>query len=149
MGAYEYVVTPDNDGIVYVKDGGMGNGSSWNEAGELSVALYFAKPDPSIKQVWAVQGAYIPVLVPYGNSNSDPRDRTFVLEDGISVYGGFLGNENSISQRPQGARSLLSGWVTPSDRAYHVVIANNNKKSTLLDGFTISDGEFRVSYLFD
>ena len=50
-------------------------------------------------EVWVAKGAYTPTRI--GNSSSLTEPYTFVMKDGISVYGGFEGNETSLEERDQ------------------------------------------------
>src|SRR5262245_5177688 len=66
-----------------------GNGSSWSSAfRDLQSALALAAPGD---QIWVADGRYRP-------SPSDPL-ASFVLPDGVAVYGGFAGGESSLAQR--------------------------------------------------
>ena len=73
--------------------------------------------------------------VPYspGQNTSD----SFVLPDGISVYGGFPPGGCDFSQRsPTRYRPTLSGRIDATRRNDTVVVMGNN---TYLDGFTITE----------
>lgn len=59
-----------------------GDGSSWSAA-FLEIQDAFAVAVPG-DEIWIARGTYTP-----GPSRSD----SFVLPDGVSVYGGFLGTE--------------------------------------------------------
>ncbi len=139
-------ITPDKDGIVYVRENASGSGQSWADAArELADALKAAKTNTNIKQIWVAQGTYYPLYSPedinFGNQGN--RDNAFLLVNGVSVYGGFKGDETSPADRnldnPNFA-SILNGNFRGTV-SYHVVVAvgatNNN---TLLDGFTVKNG---------
>ncbi len=139
-------IKPDKDGIVYVKENASGSGQSWADAaGELANALKAAKTNSEIKQIWVAQGTYHPLYSPADDNFGNPaeRDNAFLLVNGVSVYGGFKGDETDPSQRnlnnPQFA-SILDGNFRGTV-SYHVVVAvgatNNN---TFLDGFTVKNG---------
>jgi hypothetical protein len=84
---------------------------------------------------------------------NDPRARAFVLKGGVSVIGGFAGNETQLAQRDvESNPTVLSGdfngndsatWPPDSSRnenAYHVVVAGNQATPIVLDGLTITGG---------
>lgn len=107
--------------------------------------------------IWVEQGIYYPSTT-FG-ANSDIRCRSFVLKNNVSLYGGFVGTENSIDDRvsnyyEMAYTTLLSGDFanTPNvatDNSYHVVYGKNTSTVTM-DGFTISGGcADRTSYLSD
>ncbi|GHV65837.1 hypothetical protein FACS1894199_07640 [Bacteroidia bacterium] len=137
---------PDQ-GIVYVKEGGTGNGSSWEHAyPNLADPLEKAKSNPDIKQIWVASGTYYPMHKPAvdaATTTTTNRDMTFMLVDSIKIYGGFAGNETSLAARGQNpAPTILSGNIgspNTDDNCYHVITAVN-VKNCMLDGFIISDG---------
>ncbi|WP_319575473.1 hypothetical protein [uncultured Desulfobacter sp.] len=68
--------------------------------------------------------------------------KSFCLVPGISIYGGFIGNELLRSQRNWTKNlTVLSGEIGDpqllSDNSYHVVTGADD---TLIDGFIIRDG---------
>ena len=78
---------------------------------------------------------------------NDSRNSTFRLIDGISIYGGFNGNETLLEDRdanPSTNGTVLSGDIGTlgvyTDNAYHVVTATTIVHTTVLDGFTITKG---------
>jgi parallel beta-helix repeat protein len=143
MGCYEYQGgTPSAAGIVYVKQGGSGTkvGSSWQNAiAELADALYTAKTNTAIQQIWVAKGTYSPMYAADGIS-SNSSDRAFVLVDGVQVYGGFpaTGNPGMNNRNADVYPVNLIG------NGYHVIIAsgniNQNNGTALLDGFSITGG---------
>jgi len=70
------------------------------------------------------------------------------ITDGIKIYGGFGGlndgDETAINQRDLSTKhSILSGFIKQNGRtrnSYHVVKFENVSDATILDGFTIQDG---------
>ncbi len=122
------------------------NGTSWQTAFvNLQAALDAAA---SGDQIWVTQGTYIPsrIYSPNGVTGgasglNTPNLITFNLPNQIAIYGGFAGNEHSLSQRnPKAHQTILSGGGT----MWHVVIAGNDVAQTgvtaTLDGLTISGG---------
>ncbi len=97
IGVYEYQHTPANR-IVRVKpDGDDGNdGSSWDKAYRTVQRAIDALASADGGEVWVAAGVYAPTTL------MDPSDQTtaaFVMKDGVSVYGGFAGTEDSRAER--------------------------------------------------
>lgn len=115
-----------------------GDGSSWDNAlKSLQTAIYKAnliyQETNKEVDVWVADGTYYP-----GENRTD----SFILQQGVNVYGGFEGNETSLSQRDYNSNlTILSGEIgeptTTSDNSYHVVIGSDN---ALIDGITITGG---------
>ncbi|MDR3339576.1 MAG: right-handed parallel beta-helix repeat-containing protein, partial [Candidatus Symbiothrix sp.] len=154
----EYQPSSIADGVLYVKQTGTGNGSSWaNAYSQLADALLAAQTNTNIKEIWVAAGTYKPLYATDGAS-TNPRDRAFVLVEGLKIYGGFPADANdtdhtSILTRglaplydPLSNATILSGDIdgdnTLTDNAYHVVIGTNIAADgkTILDGFTITGG---------
>ena len=126
--------------VIYVNTSASGanNGSSWTNAfTTLPPALSAAG---ATDEIWVAQGTYKPTA-------TTTRTIAFVLKDGVSVYGGFVGNETMRSQRdPVAHVTVLSGDIgTPgvsTDNSYHVVTADATVSNTArLDGFTVTAGQ--------
>lgn len=126
---------------VYVKAdaSGAGDGTSWSNAyNYISQAVEDAHRQYEIyghrPEVWVAQGTYTSMTT-YGAIINLPSD--------VSVYGGFVGNETSFSQRPQ-----------PGTPEFQHSILNQNSNSTIIyqsysftaehqsivDGFIIQNG---------
>lgn len=163
IGAYEYQHL-DAGRIRYVKPGGTGDGSSWdNASGDLQKMIDELATVNAPGEVWVAKGEYRPITqiiegVQYAAS--------FRMRDGIDVYGGFAGTETSKAERKKGSmpwsytnETVLLGadyenntaawannqWnVTSSSR--HVVWfapmsgEEDFKSVTVLDGVTIKGG---------
>lgn len=169
LGAFEMQdpIRPQEDTkIIYVKPNGAGTqkGSSWaNAYPNFQDLLYYASyhnylssPNDSIAQIWVVQGSFKPTHV-FGNANvNDSRNFTFLIPEGVKVYGGFRTNANDLVDTIPEVRgnnlgdmslTVLSGNIgdinNQNDNCYHVVVAaniNDNRK-IIFDGFKISDGK--------
>lgn len=130
----------------YVKPAtsGTGDGSSWANASADLQAMINAT---SVQQVWVAAGTYKPT----STSGPDSRTIAFGMKNGVSIYGGFVGTETALSQRPTinplvgvPASSTLSGEIgdpnSTTDNSYHVV--NNDQtginSTAVLDGFVIT-----------
>lgn len=126
-------------GVWYAKPGASGNGTSWAEAGDLNELLAVAEAG---EEIWLARGVYRP--------SGAGRDATFLLADGVALYGGFAGNETARDQRDPAINvSALDGdlygddapgFVNRGDNAYHVVTAVECGSDTVLDGLTIQGG---------
>ncbi len=112
---------------------GNNNGSSWEDAfTSLQSALASANSGDTI---WVAQGVYKP-----GSNRTD----SFELKDGITVYGGFAGDETSLEQRNiEKNVTYLSGDIGKKrdnrDNNYTVVKLNSGS-TAILDGFIVQDG---------
>ena len=166
LGAYECQLSPDAQGILYVHSSappGERGGDSWsNPVKELADALLFARPvkknTPEVlKEIWVAGGTYQPKYkVARSDTYNQPttdRDKAFVLASGVPLYGGFAGNPGSEGNREARNVTLyptvLDGDIdndnTLADNVYHVVIAVNADSNTVLDGFTIQNGNADIS----
>ncbi|QMW05783.1 choice-of-anchor Q domain-containing protein [Spirosoma foliorum] len=137
--------------VVYVTQTGAGlqDGSSWTNAFSgtaLQTAINTAANCGA--QVWVAQGIYKP-------TTGTDVNISFVMKEGIAIYGGFTGVETAVSQRPavnpvtgQPSSSTLSGDIgTPGDSGYtsdnsaHVVRSEPGlTASAVLDGFVVTRG---------
>lgn len=126
--------------FVNLKAKGINNGSSWNDAyTNLQTAISNAQTGD---EIWVAKGTYRPT------SGTD-RTVSFVLKNGVKMYGGFSGDETSISQRDlKNNITELSGDLgtqgNNSDNTYHVVDISNTTGSSVLDGFSITNGNAEV-----
>jgi parallel beta-helix repeat protein len=128
MGAYEYqAAIATFAGVFYVKEGGTGTGTSWDCAtGDLQAAINSAQ---SGDEVWVAKGNY-------KRANSGEY---FSMKEGVEIYGGFAGNEESLTQRDltiTANASILKGNDSEVINNYF----NNLSSATVLDGFTITGG---------
>ena len=135
---------------VYVKTGGTGSGSSWNDAmGNLSDAINGTKyvnraTGTRVTEIWVAKGTYKPELDSAGNpSPAEARSKTFYLPPNVRLYGGFAGTEGNITERIIASNpTILSGDLgnaSANDNAWHVVMAENITGAEL-NGFTIQSG---------
>ncbi|MEM1318839.1 MAG: choice-of-anchor Q domain-containing protein [Bacteroidota bacterium] len=118
--------------------GGLNNGSSWADAyANLQIALATASAGD---EIWVAQGSYYP-------TTTLTRSFSFQIPSDVALYGGFSGNgtETLRDQRdPANNTTILSGDLgqdgLSSNNAYTVVYVQGVSLQTILDGFTISDG---------
>ncbi len=124
--------------VIYVDSTAVGvaDGSSWADAypelqGALGVAL-------AGDEIWVAKATYFPA--------DTIRTFSFQMPDSaVSIYGGFAGTETMLSQRDWVNNiTILSGEVgvdtVNTDNSYHVVTGDGADSTSVLDGFTINEG---------
>ncbi len=130
----------------YVKPtaSGSGDGSSWANASDDLQAMIDAA---GTTEVWVAAGTYKP-------TTGTDRTVSFVMKNGVAIYGGFNGTETQLSQRDWETNvTILSGDIGTvgdnADNSYHVIFNNNNglDSTAILDGFTITGGNANDSTL--
>ncbi len=156
MGAYEWTPGVDPVPVIrYVNDdvsGGNNDGTTWDNAfASLQDALATAH---SGDQIWIAAGTYYPTKQVGGTGD---RFATFQMKNGVKIYGGFAGTENSVDDRTDFRadgtnETILSGDIgTPGviiDNCYHVfchpftLVLDN---TAILDGVTITGGNADAS----
>ncbi|GAB3702285.1 hypothetical protein GCM10027592_31550 [Spirosoma flavus] len=108
----------------------------------------------NLREIWVAGGVYKPT--PTGD-----RTITFRMLSGVALYGGFVGNETTLSQRPsvnpnpgpggasQPSSSTLSGDIGQPgnnlDNSLVVVAGIDLAPTTVLDGFVIIGGRAEAS----
>jgi len=111
------------------------DGRSWQTAfASLQDALAAAAGHPA--EIWVAAGTYKPT------AGAD-RSASFVLHEGLTLYGGFRGDEKGRSERDfQANLTILSGDIghsdDTSDNSFHVVIGADD---ATFDGFVVRDGQ--------
>ncbi|MCK6455474.1 MAG: right-handed parallel beta-helix repeat-containing protein [Phycisphaerae bacterium] len=144
--------------ILYVNASASGanNGSSWADAFvHLQDAFANAQPGSGVTQIWVAAGTYRPDESTVSPTGTGDINATFLLIDGVALYGGFAGVEAQLNQRDFTTNlTVLSGDlgaddapITPgfpqpswADNCYHVVSAMGVGGSALLDGFIVTHG---------
>jgi hypothetical protein len=135
-----------------------GNGQTWPTAFKyLQDAL--GEPPSYGNEIWVAEGIYHPddddAHHPDGTGL---KTDTFQLISGVLIYGGFPTSGGTWEARdPNRYESILSGDLnddddevsdpcdllsesTRAENSYHVVTGSGTDPNTILDGFTISDG---------
>jgi hypothetical protein len=152
--------------VAYVREGGTGDGSSWeNAAGNLQQTIEKFGSSP-FTEIWIAGGTIKPDWlwwVDTADNSDDPswasalndterkdkRNWAFVLKDGVKLYGGFRGMETERKlDRLWGANkaeTVLSGDVGTEGNAKHVLIAVNVSTPCVLEGLTITGGGTIIS----
>jgi len=127
-----------------------GDGTSWNSAyNNLQDALDFTVSGRR-DEVWIAEGTYYPIDI--NNPDEFDRTATFRIKDQVTLYGGFAGFENDLSQRNWDTyRTILSGEIY-EDSVYwslHVTTIDNKNASwdssyedhITFDGISITKGK--------
>lgn len=113
----EEIPAPTN--VIYVSINGNDNndGSSWTQAKRtISAAMKISAASQSI---WVSAGNYSETLSP---------------NNGIYIYGGFIGSEKNINDRPKNSRSSISG-----------ISCNVYTQETIIDGFKVKNKSYIAS----
>lgn len=130
----------------FVRIGAPGphTGTSWATAyNDLQTAINAATPGDSI---FVARGNYFPSVIA-GTGTTD-RDKTFLLRDLVSIFGGFDGTEAQLSDRKKDDIHTVNatylngniGATDSSDNCYHVLTAINLSDRTVVDGFVVNGG---------
>jgi len=138
--AHRHLLVPNKVIFVDASATGADDGTSWADAfSDLQDALAVARVG---NQVWVAAGVYTP--------SATDATKSFPLGRGVALFGGFNGTETKRQQRDWNANpTILSGdigrddgpgWTVNSANSGHVVDASGADTTSILDGFTISDG---------
>ena len=132
-----------------------GDGTSWTTSfDDLQAVLDAAVvlntddlPENDIDQIWIAEGTYLPSKQLEAD---DPRSASFILVDGVSLFGGFAGTEAALADRVLGGHeTVLSGDLSvvddPSDNAYAVVYCAQGVEAAI-DGLTVTGGNADGDY---
>ncbi|HFQ94484.1 MAG TPA: DUF11 domain-containing protein, partial [Anaerolineae bacterium] len=138
---------------------GAATGDSWADA---YPTVQDALADAACAEIWVAKGVYYP---DEGAGQTDNAiTSTFVLTNGVALYGGFAGMETQRDQRDPAANvTVLSGDIDKNDttdasgvvtttanitgtNAYHVVTGSGTDSAAALDGFTITAGQADGTY---
>lgn len=156
--------TLSGQNIRYVRENGIGDGSSWlNASNDLQAMINLSL---SGDEIWVAAGTYKPMhriaATDVNGMATTDRDRAFLLKADIKIYGGFppTGSPAKADRDWTTYTSRLSGDLNGNDmvsgsgttlafsniteNAYHVVVSTGNMGTAKLDGFTISGGNANV-----
>ena len=131
MGAYESQSNCQLRRYVRRDAPGPFDGTSWATAyNDLQIAISVSEYGDSI---WVAAGTYEPPYVP-----PIPVNESFVMKDGVKIFGGFNGSETQFSQRNFNVNNTILRGVS----IFRVIDNSTNYLSTMseLDGFVISNG---------
>ncbi len=132
--------------IRYVKQTatGLKNGSSWTNASDDLQAMI--NVSVAGDEIWVASGTFVPKNYPAICIKCiTAKDHAFLLKDGVNLYGGFKGDEESIDDRKSFSNNITflsgeKGTTGIQDNSYHVVISSKNFNETIVDGFYIGNG---------
>jgi subtilisin family serine protease len=116
---------------------GLNRGTSWTDAfTDLQSALNSSCPN--ITEIWVAAGTYYPTA-------GTDRNISFIMKNGVIIYGGFSGTETLLSERDWVANpTILSGDInqtgTLAGNSYTVVTGSGMDVTAVIDGFTITLG---------
>jgi hypothetical protein len=133
-----FPVIASGQSIIYVSEVaiGLNNGLSWADAfNDLQEAISAASEG---NQIWVAKGIYKP-------SSNGQRNLSFNLKNGVSIYGGFNGDEIDFFEREiMDNPTILSGDIgeigNRVDNSFHVIFAKGVDSTAILDGFLITSG---------
>jgi hypothetical protein len=125
--------------VIYVKprDSGSGDGSSWeNATSNIQAALNASELVIGEKpKIWVAQGEYILAA-------------ELIMKEGVNVYGGFIGTETSLTDRPEltygetasGQASILNANASESSMRCVLNQSIAFTTETTWDGFVLKNG---------
>ncbi len=160
-GALAAALTLSATGGTFYVDGAIGNdndnGQTWPTAFKTFQKALSVASGQTEDEIWVAVGTYYPDEIDGGDS--DDRDDTFSLVDGVAVYGGFLNGDDFEDRDPENNITILSGDIEQDDahspaehwddiqgdNSKHVVTANTVGANTILDGFIITAGDSPIS----
>ncbi len=117
--------------VIYVDNSadGYNTGTSWaNAYNSLHSALSRAANGCG-NEIWIASGTYTP----------DYLNSTFAIPSGVSLYGGFLGNETTLSERhPAHYRTYLSG----ANQFGNIISIAADAQNIIIDGFSLINASY-------
>lgn len=118
------------DQIVYVKVGGTGDGSSWENA--------FGTIEDGLATIKNLGGDYTPAEMWVGKGEYHLKDWTTFFR-GVNFYGGFEGTEKKVSERNLNNKSELK--ASPTNTWNSIYCYKLEGVEAYVDGFIFSDSK--------
>jgi hypothetical protein len=151
MGAFEFQGTTSATQIIYVDADATGSddGTSWTHAYETVQDALANLNATGHSEIRVAEGMYYP---DEGSGQvDDDRTSTFTLTSLTQLYGGYagFGEADPDLRDPVAHVTVLSGDIQQDDccskvgffiNTHHVVTANGVNSTTVLDGFTVENG---------
>lgn len=157
--------------IRYVKQNGTGNGASWQDAsGDLQLMI---NASVAGDRVYVAEGTYMAAhkasndvfqwLTNNPRGTTNDKAKTFVLKEGVAVYGGFSATapvtdlslrdfDQHVSLITTDVQGDDAGFDFPAsyiDNHYHAVVAAGLTAETIFDGFSITGGTHSTADDYD
>ncbi len=118
-----------------------GDGLTWATAHKHLQSALSAATDGD--QIWVARGIYKPT------DNALDRTASFVMKEGVAIYGGFTSGQMNLNDRnsdPASNGTVLSGDIdgdgTVENNSLHILysVGGDRPSEAFLDGFVISGG---------
>jgi hypothetical protein len=131
--------------VTQVSGGVHREGHSWGTAYKYLNDALTASELRAGDEVWVADGTYYPDQDKNNTSGTGSPAASFIVKEGVSVYGGFGGDEIIRDERNWvNNAAVLNGDIgqqnNPADNVYHILTMNDN---SIVDGFTVIDGNAR------
>src|SRR5690606_35580031 len=120
--------------VRYVKQGGVGDGSSWvNASGDFQAMI---NASSSGDEVWVAEGTYQPAVNQY-----------FSMKEGVEIYGGFPSVNNSADMDDRNWNQHETILLGNGRRIIHNSFSPSSSMTSdsVLDGFTITGNNVQIS----
>src|SRR5690554_569056 len=120
--------------VRYVKQGGVGDGSSWvNASGDFQAMI---NASSSGDEVWVAEGTYQPAV-----------GESFSMKEGVEIYGGFPSDNNSADMDDRNWNQHETILLGNGHSVIHNSFKSNSKmtSASVLDGFTITGNNVQIS----
>ena len=118
-----FIQTPLLASRIYVASGATGSGTSWASAlGNIQTAINGATASD---EIWVKGGVYT-------------LASTITIKEGVSLYGGFLGNETTLSERNLATNPKSS--LTGGGAVRIITQTTDFAQQTIIDGFSLESG---------
>lgn len=141
-----FIVTPLDSTEYFVKEGGSGDGSSWEKAmsGEAFAAYLPYAPKSSTFHVAA--GTYHPVLNLDLQKNENSASKFFMVKNDVTIIGGYpIDAKDSVVPDPDKNLTLFSGDIMGNDslgitddNTTYVFYIDKDAKSVKFEGVDIA-----------
>ncbi|MBQ4547928.1 MAG: right-handed parallel beta-helix repeat-containing protein [Bacteroidales bacterium] len=140
----EDLITPDANNVIYVDVTAKGSkdGSSWNNAtADVQTAINYAATMEPRPEIWMKKGVY---TMPENEGWA-----MFTIIPGTKIYGGFAGDENPVTFNKNDRELFDNKTVLDAKnllRAIDHYTATNDYEKSVIDGFTIKNGNAEPIY---
>ena len=126
---------------------GNGSGNSWANAAPANTLQATLRNAVAGDEIWIKAGSYAPASYVSNFASATQLTNSFLLNNGVKVYGGFAGTENAVTDRSADINAntviLRAGGI--DNYGWSVVYCSGANNSTLLDRVQIANGSSSVS----